>query len=68
MSKNVKSIFLVATLLFLLVGVSAISASEVSDDNTIIQDTTDTVVAEATTTVTSEDNVADTPAKNIEKE
>ena len=64
MTKNVKSIFLVATLLFLLVGVSAISASEVSDDNTIIQDTADTVAPEITTS----DKIVDTTTKNIKTE
>jgi len=64
MTKNVKSIFLVATLLFILVGVSAISASEVSDDNTIIQDTADTVAPEITTS----DKIVDTTTKNIKTE
>ena len=66
MSKNVKSIFLVATLLFLLVGVSVISASEVSDDNTIIQDTADTPASEVTTT--TDNKIVDTNTKNIKTE
>ncbi|MBR3213545.1 MAG: hypothetical protein IKF79_03415, partial [Methanosphaera sp.] len=52
------------TLLFLLVGVSAISASEVSDDNTVIQDTADTVAPEITTS----DKIVDTTTKNIKTE
>ena len=67
MSKNVKIIFLVATLLFLLVGVSAISASEVSDDTTVLEDTTDTVASEVTTT-TTDNKIVDTTTKNIKKE
>ena len=67
MSKNVKSIFLVATLLFLLVGVSAINASEVSDDTTVLEDTTDTVASEVTTT-TTDNKIVDTTTKNIKKE
>ncbi|MBR3214388.1 MAG: hypothetical protein IKF79_07770, partial [Methanosphaera sp.] len=66
MTKNVKSIFLVATLLFLLVGVSAINASEVSDDATIISDIDDTTAPETVTT--TPEKIADTPAKNIKKE
>ena len=64
MTKNVKSIFLVATLLFLLVGVSAISASEVSDDTTVLEDTADTVASEVTTT-TTDNKIVDTTTKNI---
>jgi len=67
MSKNVKSIFLVATLLFLLVGVSAISASEVSDDTTVLEDTADTVASEVTTT-TTDNKIVDTTTKNIKTE
>ena len=68
MTKNVKSIFLVATLLFLLVGVSAISASEVSDDSTNI-DVDDTPVLTEDTTPTSTDNTpVEASATEIKKE
>ena len=67
MNKNVKSIFLVATLLLLLVGVSAISASEVSDGTTVLEDTADTVASEVTTT-TTDNKIVDTTTKNIKTE
>ena len=69
MKNNIKSIFLVTTLILLLVGLSAISAAEVSDDTTLTSDTDDsTVIAPEATTQASDNNIADTPTKNIKKE
>ena len=68
MNKNIKRIFLVATLLFILVGISAISASEVSDDTSIQSDVADTLAPEATNTPANNDKIVDTATKNIKKE
>lgn len=79
MNKNVKSMFFVVTLLTLLVAVSAVSASDVSEDTPIADSLQDNVVSDVTqaasddavvaeqTTVTSSDNNVET-TKNIEKE
>ncbi|OED30412.1 hypothetical protein [Methanosphaera sp. WGK6] len=39
MNKNIKKVFLLTTLVFLLVGLSALSAAETTDDNTVSADT-----------------------------
>lgn len=79
MNKNVKSMFFVVTLLTLLVAVSAVSASDVSEDTPIADSLQDNVVSDVTqaasdnavvaeqTTVTSSDNNVET-TKNLEKE
>ena len=68
MQKNIKSIFLVATILILLAGVTAISASEVSDDTTVLSDVDNTVASDVTTTTTVNDNKVMDTTKNIKTE
>ena len=67
MNKNVKRMFFVATLLVLLVGVTAVSASDVADDTTLVEDSDQTVAPTDVTTTTTSDNSVET-AKTIEKE
>ena len=56
-------------LLVLLAGVSAISASDVSNEATVLEDTSQTIAPEDVAAPTSSnDKLADTSAKNIEKE
>jgi len=64
MNKNIKSIFFVLTLFTLLVGVSAISATEVSDDTSMIEDTSDNIAPEIATT--TNDNSVET-TNNLQK-
>ncbi len=69
MQKNIKSIFLVITLLILLVGVSAISAADTTDDRTILSNVDNTQAHEVTTTntETTDNKVMDT-TKNTKTE
>ena len=67
MQTNIKSIFLVATILILLAGVTTISASDVSNDTTILSDVDDTIAPEVATNTANDNNVMDT-TKNIKKE
>ena len=67
MKKNIKSIFLVATILILLAGITTISATEVSNDTTVLSDVDDTIAPEVATNTANDNNVMDT-TKNIKKE
>jgi len=67
MQMNIKSIFLVATILILLAGVTATSATEISDDTTVLSDADDTIAADVATPTVSDNKVMDT-SKNIKKE
>ena len=67
MQKNVKSIFLAAILFVLLVGVTSVSAGNVSDDATTLEDTNEIVASQEVATPTASDNSVET-AKTIEKE
>lgn len=66
MDKNVKKMFFATMLLVLLVGVTAISASDVSDDATVLEDTSEKIAPTDVATATSDNNVETT--KTIEKE
>jgi len=65
--KNVKSIFFITTLLILLVGVTAISAADTTDDTTILSDVDNTIAPEVATTTSNDNKIMDT-TKNIKKE
>ena len=69
MKKNMKSIFFVATILILIFSISAINATEVSNDTTV-QDTvsaTDSVQSIETTTTADEKIVEKSTTKNMEE-
>ena len=70
MKKNMKSIFFVATILVLIFSISAISATEVSNDTTPVDtvSTTDSVQSIDATTVADTEVVEKSTAKNIEKQ
>ena len=68
MQKNIKSIFLVATMIILLAGITAISAADTAEDTTILSDADNSVTADvATPSTTSEYKAMDT-TKNIKKD
>lgn len=72
MNNNIKTLFLISTLVFLLVSISAISATDI--ENTTIKDTSSTHVITSTSCTTekvevSDNNkeVKDTVTKNTRK-
>ena len=66
MNKNVKRMFFVTTLLLLLVGLSAISATDASNDT--IGTSQQDVVKEVNVEKVSDNTITDTTTKNIKKE
>ncbi|AWX31869.1 hypothetical protein [Methanosphaera sp. BMS] len=53
MQKNIKSIFLVATIIILLAGITAISAADTAEDTTILSDADNSVTADVATPSTT---------------
>jgi len=64
MNKNVKRIFFVSILLYMLVGITSANATDQTLD-VAIDDTTDTITAEQTTPTTNDNTIETT--KNLEK-
>lgn len=65
LNNNIKTLFLISTLVFLLVSISAISATDI--ENTTIKDTSSTHVITSTSCTTEKVEVKDTVTKTQEK-